>query len=86
MGNIVRAATPSLTAVLASTVLSVRKRGSGGKITTLAKMLGRKHEPHCDCNIEHIVSGAGGKCNHRYGVKRQRTKEKRQWKRDYARE
>ena len=45
----------------------------------MAKMLGRIHEPHCDCNIEWAVSGAGEKCNHRYGVKRQRAKEKREW-------
>lgn len=42
------------------------------------KMMGRKHEPQCDCNIEQYVSGAREKCNHRYGVKRQRTIEKRE--------
>lgn len=46
------------------------------------KMLGRIHGPHCDCNIEQYVSGAGEKCNHRYGVKRQRAREKREWKRE----
>lgn len=47
----------------------------------MARMLGRIHEPHCDCNIEHIVSGAWDKCNHRYGNKRQRAAEKRELKR-----
>lgn len=42
------------------------------------KMLGRKHGPQCDCNIEQYVSGKGEKCNHRYGVKRQRSIEKRE--------
>lgn len=48
----------------------------------MAKMLGKIHEPMCDCNIEQYVSGKGEKCNHRYGVKRQRAKEKRSWKSD----
>lgn len=42
------------------------------------KMLGKKHEPQCDCNIEEYVSGAFEKCNHRYGNKRQRAQEKRE--------
>ena len=42
------------------------------------RMLGKKHEPQCDCNIEQHVSGKNEKCNHRYGVGRQRSKEKRQ--------
>lgn len=46
------------------------------------KMLGKIHEGNCDCNIEHIVSGSNEKCNHRYGVKRQRAKEKRVWKKN----
>lgn len=44
------------------------------------KMLGKKHGPQCDCNIEKYVSGKSEKCNHRYGVKRQRAKEKREMK------
>ena len=47
----------------------------------MARMLGRIHEPNCDCNIEWAVSGAGEKCNHRYGNKRQRAAEKRELKR-----
>lgn len=46
------------------------------------RMLGRKHEPNCDCNIEQHVSGKNEKCNHRYGVKRQRAIEKRMLKRE----
>lgn len=46
------------------------------------KMLGKVHEPNCDCNIEWAVSGKGEKCNYRYGNKRQRAKEKRGWKKD----
>lgn len=42
------------------------------------RMLGKLHGPNCDCNIEQHVSGASEKCNHRYGVKRQRTREKRE--------
>ncbi|CAH1193895.1 Hypothetical protein ROUS_66 [Brevibacterium phage Rousseau] len=49
---------------------------SGG--TVMSRMLGRTHEPHCDCNIEWAVSGAGEKRNHRYGNKRQRAAEKRE--------
>lgn len=45
----------------------------------MAKMMGRIHGPHCDCNIEQYVSGAEEKCNHRHGVKRQRAREKREW-------
>lgn len=44
----------------------------------MAKMMGRIHERWCDCNIEQFVSGAGEKCNRRYGVKRQRSIEKRE--------
>ena len=40
------------------------------------KMMGKIHGPQCDCNIEQYVSGAEEKCNHRYGVKRQRAREK----------
>lgn len=40
-------------------------------------MIGRLHRPNCDCNIEQFVSGRDEKCNHRYGVKRQRAREKR---------
>lgn len=46
------------------------------------KMLGNIHERQCDCNIEQHVSGAGEKCNHSYGTKRQRAKEKKQWKKE----
>lgn len=46
----------------------------------MAKMMGRIHNRNCDCNIEQYVSGAREKCNHRYGVKRQRSREKAQWK------
>lgn len=45
-----------------------------------AKMIGKIHMRWCDCNIEQYVSGASEKCNHRYGVKRQRAREKREWK------
>ncbi len=44
------------------------------------KMMGRLHRPHCDCNIEQYVSGKEEKCNHRYGVKRRRLREKRMWR------
>lgn len=44
----------------------------------MARMMGRIHERWCDCNIEQYVSGAEEKCNHRYGVKRQRAIEKRE--------
>lgn len=50
------------------------------KMTT--RLMGRIHDRQCDCNIEQHVSGAGEKCNHRYGVKRQRAREKREWSRD----
>lgn len=46
------------------------------------KMLGKKHDPQCDCNIEHIVSGTSEKCNRRYGVSRARAQEKRSWKKE----
>lgn len=48
----------------------------------MARMMGNIHDHHCDCNIEQYVSGTGEKCNHRYGVKRQRSKEKREWRKD----
>jgi len=48
----------------------------------MAKLMGRIHSRNCDCNIEQYVSGVGEKCNHRYGVKRQRSREKRQWKKE----
>lgn len=41
-------------------------------------MLGHKHEPQCDCNIEQHVSGKSEKCNYRYGNSRARAKEKRE--------
>lgn len=50
------------------------------------KMLGRIHGPQCDCNIEQYVSGKGEKCNHRYGVKRQRGREKQSFKRALSRD
>lgn len=46
------------------------------------KLMGRIHRPQCDCNIEHFVSGAREKCNHRHGVKRQRAREKKIWKKE----
>lgn len=46
------------------------------------RMMGRIHDSQCDCNIEQYVSGASEKCNHRYGVKRRRAIEKREWKRE----
>jgi len=46
------------------------------------RMLGRKHGPQCDCNIEQYVSGKSEKCNHRYGVKRQRAREKEALRRE----
>lgn len=46
------------------------------------RLMGRIHNRQCDCNIEQFVSGVGEKCNHRYGVKRQRAREKKIWKRD----
>ena len=46
------------------------------------RLLGKIHGPQCDCNIEQHVSGANEKCNHRYGVKRQRAREKRVWKKE----
>ena len=49
-------------------------------MTTKDKMLGKKHGPQCDCNIEQYVSGASQKCNRRYGVSRARAQEKRAWK------
>lgn len=48
----------------------------------MAKMMGRIHDHHCDCNIEQYVSGASEKCNHRYGVSRQRAREKRELKKE----
>ena len=45
-------------------------------------MMGRIHNRQCDCNIEQFVSGSDQKCNHRYGVKRQRSREKNLWKKD----
>lgn len=42
------------------------------------RMLGRIHGPNCDCNIEQHVSGVSEKCNYRHGVKRQRSREKRE--------
>lgn len=48
----------------------------------MTKLMGRIHGPNCDCNIEQYVSGSDEKCNHRYGVKRQRAREKREWRRD----
>ena len=48
----------------------------------IKKMMGKIHRRQCDCNIEEYVTGKDEKCNHRYGVKRQRLKEKREWKRD----
>jgi len=48
----------------------------------MAKMLGKKHDSQCDCNIEQYVSGKSEKCNYRYGVKRARAIEKRELKRD----
>ena len=50
------------------------------------KMLGRIHAGQCDCNIEQFVSGAGEKCNHRYGVKRQRSREKRRLRKEFVAE
>ena len=47
-----------------------------------ARMMGKIHRRYCDCNIEEYVSGRGEKCNHRYGVKRQRAREKREWTKD----
>lgn len=48
-----------------------------------SKMMGKKgHGNYCDCNIEQYVSGKSEKCNYRYGVKRQRAKEKRILKRN----
>lgn len=41
-----------------------------------SRMMGSIHEPNCDCNIEQHVSGKSEKCNYRYGVKRQRAREK----------
>lgn len=52
----------------------------------MARMLGRVHDPNCDCNIEHIISGASEKCNHRYGNKRQRSREKWEWTRELNQE
>lgn len=49
-------------------------------MSSQSRMLGKLHSPNCDCNIEKYVSGASEKCNHRYGVKRQRTREKRELK------
>lgn len=46
------------------------------------KLMGRIHDRQCDCNIEQFVSGVGEKCNHRYGVKRQRAREKKNWKKE----
>lgn len=48
------------------------------------RMMGKIHRRYCDCNIEQYVSGVDEKCNHRYGVKRQRVREKRVWKREVA--
>ena len=47
-----------------------------------AKMYGKIHENHCDCNTEEYVSGVSEKCNYRYGNKRNRAKEKQIWKRN----
>lgn len=53
---------------------------SGSLGGLMARMLGKIHAKQCECNIEEFVSGKGEKCNHRYGVKRQRAREKREWK------
>lgn len=50
----------------------------------MAKMLGKIHARLCDCNIEQYVSGKSEKCNHRYGVKRQRSREKQALKRELS--
>lgn len=50
------------------------------------RMMGKIHARQCDCNIEQHVSGKDQKCNRRYGVKRQRIREKREWKNEAQRE
>lgn len=45
----------------------------------MAKMMGKIHSPQCDCDCG-FVSGKGHKCNKVHGSKRQRTREKREWK------
>ena len=44
--------------------------------------MGRKHDRWCDCHAEKHVSGKDEKCNYRYGVKRQRAKERQQLKKE----
>ena len=46
------------------------------------RMLGKKHDRCCDCNIEQYVSGKSEKCNYRYGVSRARAREKREWRKE----
>ena len=48
----------------------------------MARMIGRIHDRNCDCNIEQYVSGTGEKCNHRYGTKRRRQRERSEWTRE----
>jgi hypothetical protein len=52
----------------------------------MTKLMGKFHDRQCDCNIEQYVSGAGEKCNHRYGVKRQRSREKGETRREVQEE
>lgn len=47
------------------------------------KMMGDIHERYCDCNCIY-VSGVSEKCNRKHGVKRQRAKEKRNWRRNHG--
>lgn len=47
----------------------------------MAKMMGKMHDRQCDCGSPY-VSGAGEKCNRRYGNSRQRSREAENWARD----
>ena len=71
------------TGVRSKSLIDQEKSATGERIKKLAKMLGRSgHERQCDCNFEQHVSGAGEKCNYRYGNGRARSNEKRNWKQD----
>ena len=52
--------------------------------TTQERMLGKKHDKQCDCNIKKHISGLEQKCNRHYGVKRARSREKRAWKHEHT--
>lgn len=45
------------------------------------KMMGKIHSPQCDCGSA-FVSAKSHKCNKVHGSKRQRSREKRQWKKE----